>query len=53
MNIYCHVSAQIAAHCDETEVLCPECGSTMTYIKDDLTCDKCGFIKEPMEPDYE
>ena len=43
----CYVADQIAKHCDEEEIYCPECGDTMTYdIDGDLVCDneECGNI---------
>ena len=46
---YCHVSNQIAIHCDEEEAYC-SCGSTMTFgdtaktasilFCDDIDCGK-------------
>lgn len=43
MDNYCHVSNQIAAHCDERETYCEICGSTMTQElgNDFLECDQC------------
>ncbi len=43
MNNYCHVSSQIAQHCDERETYCEICGSTMTQElgNDFLECDHC------------
>jgi hypothetical protein len=44
----CHVSNQIAVHCNEPEeVRCPECDGSMSYDKDyDLECDdiECGYV---------
>lgn len=40
----CHVSNQIANHCNEEESICPECGANM-YIElgeTDLVCSECG-----------
>lgn len=40
---YCHVSNQIAEHCNVVEVNCPECGAEMTEERDGidtvLICD--------------
>lgn len=38
---YCHVSSQIAEHCDEPEeIFCPECNGEMSLDNDgDLQCD--------------
>ena len=42
-NDFCYVSRQIAAHCDEHEVYCEICGSSMTQElgNDFLECDHC------------
>ena len=45
---YCHVSAQIAEHCDEAEAVgCPECASSMTETNSAtstwLQCDECEY----------
>ncbi len=36
----CFISNQIAVHCDDDEVLCDDCGHTMTFSDNDLlVCD--------------
>lgn len=43
---YCHVSSQIAQHCNEPEeVFCPDCGGNMAFdddYKELLICMDCG-----------
>ncbi len=43
MNDYCHVSHQIAVYCDEQEIYCELCGSSMVQEAGDdfLECDHC------------
>jgi hypothetical protein len=44
----CHISNQIAEHCNQPEeIFCPECDGKMTHDKDgDLQCDdvECGHV---------
>ena len=51
LNDYCHVSSQIAKHCDEHEVYCDDCGSAMLEeLGDDfLTCQTCFKTNETEE----
>lgn len=47
---YCHVSNQIAQHCNEAELLCTECGEPMYFEGETLKCD-CGHKIEKEEPE--
>lgn len=55
MNDYCHVSAQIARHCDKSISKCASCGSEDTerelggkgqYAWSITTCYECGYVDE-------